>query len=240
MEVKCPNCAKQLRVADDAANKRIRCPACQSIISLAGASPEVALPSPQAMAPRPAPANWTVKTETGQQYGPISKADLDRWVAEGRIGNQCQLLQAGAAQWQWASDVYPQLASAAAPPPMRGPSEPPYMAAPKPDADGGPFNFTNNPYAPPHADVGLASIRARSVPNHLPLAIFSLLCCGGIFAIPAIIYAAQANSMKAKGDYVGAARAASTAQTWLYVAIGIGVVANILGGLIQIAAMNAR
>ena len=78
-------------------------------------------------------------------------------------------------------------------------------------------------------------MRGRRVANHLPLAIFSLICCGGLFAIPAIIYASQANSAKARGDYRSAARAAASAETWLYVSFGIGILGGILSAVAQVA-----
>jgi hypothetical protein len=50
-----------------------------------------------------------LKTEDGQTFGPVPKKELDEWLSEGRITAECQLLKDGADQWQWASDVYPQL-----------------------------------------------------------------------------------------------------------------------------------
>ena len=247
MESQCPQCHSRLRIPDDAAAKKIRCPSCQAIITLSESGPEVAIPSPGStpeVAPQPrpepiAPAGETqrpVKLDDGQPYGPISKADLDRWVAEGRLGPECQLLKSGSGQWEWAGDVFPQLAA----PPSREPptrssasSGFPNVAQQKPS--GAPYISTDNPYASPSSGSNFSASRARRIPDVLPWAIFALICCGGIFAVPAIVYAAQANSMKSQGDYAGAARAASSAQTWLYIAIGIGIAANILGGLVVVA-----
>ncbi|HTN74586.1 MAG TPA: NINE protein [Pirellulaceae bacterium] len=58
---------------------------------------------------------WHVQTEEGEQYGPVSRQDLDGWFAEGRVTADTQLLLDGGAQWQWASDIYPELAAASAP-----------------------------------------------------------------------------------------------------------------------------
>ena len=52
---------------------------------------------------------WQMKTEEGEVYGPVPKAELDEWVNEGRVSARSQLLQAGKKQWQWAGHVYPQL-----------------------------------------------------------------------------------------------------------------------------------
>jgi hypothetical protein len=226
MQTTCPNCSKLLRAPDDAAGKRVRCPACQTVISLDGSNPEKPLASPAPVRAAPA-AQWTLKTEDGQLYGPISKTELDSWVADGRVSAECQLLPTGGTQWQWASDVYPQLARASA-------SFPP-IAFDAPAKPNGGFIASDNPYASPRHASGPSSTRGRSIPNHLPLAIFALLCCGGVFAVPAIIYAAQANSHKDRGDYVAAAKAASSAQTWLIVAFCIGTIGNFIGIALQVA-----
>ena len=42
----------------------------------------------------------------------MSKAQLDGWVQQGRVGSGCQVLQQGWPQWKWAAEVYPQLAQA--------------------------------------------------------------------------------------------------------------------------------
>jgi hypothetical protein len=52
-----------------------------------------------------------MKTPTGQSYGPVSRQELDSWVADGRISEDCQLLAEGSDQWQWARDVFPALAA---------------------------------------------------------------------------------------------------------------------------------
>lgn len=56
------------------------------------------------------PDRWFVKTGTGDEYGPVTKAELDTWLTEDRLDDDCQLLQEGWEQWKWASDVYPSLA----------------------------------------------------------------------------------------------------------------------------------
>jgi|GEM_PF-1280285 len=53
---------------------------------------------------------WYLQTEEGEQYGPVTKAELDQWLAEGRIDASCQILCEGWDQWRWAEDVYPELA----------------------------------------------------------------------------------------------------------------------------------
>ena len=64
--------------------------------------------------------------------------------------------------------------------------------------------------------------------NYLVEAILCLVCCGGLFAIPAIIYAAQVNGKLQAGDYQGAVEASQNAKKWCLIAVCIGVVCNVL------------
>ena len=106
IEFQCPQCNARLRVGDSAAGKRIKCVKCQQVVQVPGVSAE-STTTPTEM--------WTVKTEDGQTFGPITKPELDQWVEEYRVTAQCQLLRSGADQWQWATELYPQLAPATAP-----------------------------------------------------------------------------------------------------------------------------
>ena len=52
---------------------------------------------------------WYLKTDDGELYGPVDEAELREWIDEGRIDHECQLLQVGWKQWQWADEVFPEL-----------------------------------------------------------------------------------------------------------------------------------
>ncbi len=67
---------------------------------------------PAAVSVIPAAAEWRMMTGDGEEFGPVTKAELDAWLAEGRLDSGCQLLQEGWPQWKWADEVYPQLAAA--------------------------------------------------------------------------------------------------------------------------------
>lgn len=136
IEVYCESCQKKLRVPDTAAGKRIKCPKCQGVISVpavangSAAAPTVAPSTPavankssssisvgkttstapkSAVVKSPLREQWHVQTEDGQQYGPVSRQELDQWYADGRITADTQLLKDGGDQWQWATDIYPDL-----------------------------------------------------------------------------------------------------------------------------------
>lgn len=53
---------------------------------------------------------WYVRTEEGDEYGPVTKADLDSWVEEERVDGQCQILKKHWDDWKSADAVYPELA----------------------------------------------------------------------------------------------------------------------------------
>jgi hypothetical protein len=56
--------------------------------------------------PTDAPDRWRLKTPEGQEYGPVTRAALDGWVAEGRVSGDCRLLQESDGVWHAADDVY--------------------------------------------------------------------------------------------------------------------------------------
>jgi hypothetical protein len=107
----CAKCGKQLRVADEHAGQQARCPNCQTIYTVPqlGAAAALAAVSPGGKFPD----SWQMKTPEGLVYGPVVKAELDRWLEQGRITPRCQILQEGEQQWHWAAEVYQELRDAA-------------------------------------------------------------------------------------------------------------------------------
>jgi hypothetical protein len=168
---------------------------------------------------------WHVQTEDGQQYGPISKAELDGWVAEQRVTSQCQLLQQGGAQWQWADEVYPSLRAEMAGAPAAGNEF--FIDT---GGSGGDGDYAN-PYAAPRSSgtsgtYGSSSTR-RLKPHRatlvLTMALMGWAVCIG-FAPVAWYMAAQdlADMKRGRMDR----RGYSTTQ----VAMIISIVQVILGG----------
>jgi len=105
IESKCPNCGRMLRVADEHAGLKARCPACNVIYQVGEAGSE---------APRTAMAEWRLRTPEGQIYGPVDKAEMDQWVVEGRVTADCQL-STDYSGWQDADRCYPVLREIPAP-----------------------------------------------------------------------------------------------------------------------------
>jgi hypothetical protein len=59
--------------------------------------------------PTPPAEQWRAKSADGAEFGPVDRRQLDAWADDGRITAKFQLLRVGDPQWQWATDVYPQL-----------------------------------------------------------------------------------------------------------------------------------
>jgi hypothetical protein len=133
IESTCQGCGKRLRVADEHAGKLAKCPQCQAVYTVPQSSVAAALGAGAVTsAAGPGGDRWHLKTQEGLTFGPVPRAELDRWHAEGRINAQSQILHEGDGQWQWAGQVYPHLAQLTMSPFAPGASA---VAA--------------NPYAPP-------------------------------------------------------------------------------------------
>lgn len=78
------------------------------------------------------------------------------------------------------------------------------------------------------------------IENHLVGAIISTLCCCLPFGIVSIVYAAQVNGKAAMGDIVGAQQAADKAKMWMWIAVGVGLISNILSMILQFAVAAAQ
>ena len=131
--IKCPNCHEPIAVRsveDSGTAAPGEEPAADSGTGAAAVIEERPVAGPEAVQPGAAPAagagpesdvpaaaedqgQWYLQTDDGEQYGPVDREELNAWVAEGRIDGTCQLLCDGWDQWQWADEVFPQLAEEA-------------------------------------------------------------------------------------------------------------------------------
>ena len=161
VEVKCDSCNKRFRVPDKYAGKRVKCPGCKGAIDVPGAAPSGAKPSsPAKPAGKTTPAEdtqWYLQSEDGEQYGPVSREELDGWVAEGRIDASCQLLRDGWEQWKWAEDVFPQVSHAGAEAGQAAAEESPFAGI----GDSG-SQQDINPFASPQEAAAETAVATRS------------------------------------------------------------------------------
>ncbi len=91
----------------------------------------------------------------------------------------------------------------------------------------------SNPYGPPsppphygagpYSPQGMYGQPLPPVKNWLIESILALICCGGVLAIPAIVFAAQVDGHLRQGNYQAAVEASNSAKLWLTIAVGITV-----------------
>lgn len=77
------------------------------------------------------------------------------------------------------------------------------------------------------------------VKNWLVPAILATIFCCLPFGIVSIIFASRANSEASAGNYQQAQINADKAKTWFWIAFGVGIVVQIISGIVQIVAAVA-
>lgn len=183
--IKCPKCQGVLSVpaAESPAPAHQSSPAIPTPAKMAASkssSSSIAIPTPKAsvaktstpgskigtpgskIGAKPTAENWFVQTEDGQQYGPVSRTELDAWYAEGRITAETQLLLEGGSQWQWATDVFPELAAAPAPVAAETGSGFPTFGEAAPSGGGGSGAFSFGESSSPSTSVSKGKRGKRS------------------------------------------------------------------------------
>ena len=137
IEIHCNDCNEDYRVPDDVAGKRIRCPKCK----------EAVIDVPAANSPGGV-ETWKLRSPSGEEFGPVSKSELDQWVAEGRVNDQVMLQHSTGDQagtWQNAESVYPnwrEMSQAGAQP---QPAGNPYQSSPQPNYGGSAMATSDRP-----------------------------------------------------------------------------------------------
>lgn len=130
------------------------------------------------------------------QLGPVSQDELRAKLASGEVSLSDMVWREGMADWRPASQMAElALSPTGAPPALGG---------------------VSSPYAPPAMTGGAAG---AVIPNYLWQSIVvTILCCWPL-GIPAIVYAAKVDGMKARGDIQGAMAASANAKKWCWIAL---------------------
>ena len=176
IETICQGCQKRLRVGDEHAGRLAKCPHCQAVFTVPQAATVASWGAASGSDSNLAATDrWHLKTPDGLTFGPVARAELDRWLAEGRITAATQIMHEGDGQWVWAQQIYPHLASFTADSPLK--------PVPMPQAI--------NPYAAPTTASPFAPTRYRE-PHRggaiLALAIVGIFVCD-ILSLVAIVMA---------------------------------------------------
>jgi hypothetical protein len=135
------------------------------------------------------------------QLGPVSLDELRAKLASGEVSGSDMVWREGLPDWRPASSMPELLVSVATPPvvPVTG-------------------GVVNSPYSPPVAAP--AQFPGMNIPNYLWQSIVvTILCCWPL-GIPAIVYAAKVDGLKARGDINGAMSASASAKMWCMIAVG--------------------
>ena len=149
----CQGCGQRLSVSEEHAGHTARCPKCKRVYTVPAATAGADL----------RPVTSGDSHQDGNVYGPVTKAELDQWVAEGRVTATSQLLHDPDQHWQPAGQTYPQLRSMAAGNPFADPATP------------------SNPYATPTGFAPTMGPRRFRRPHRggtiLTLGILGVICC---------------------------------------------------------------
>jgi hypothetical protein len=135
-------------------------------------------------------------SKNGTQLGPITENEILAKRASGEISSIDLVWKKGMADWRPAGNIA-ELASYNVVSPV-----------------------VNSPYAPP-TFPSLSTPSGASIPNYLWQSIVVTIFCCWPLGIPAIVYAAKVDGLKARGDIAAAMAASSSAKTWCIVAAGI-------------------
>jgi len=161
-------------------------------------------------------------SKNGVQLGPVGMAELRAKLATGEVSPAELVWRDGMADWVPASQV----------PELMG------QTAPVTAVPGG----SSSPYAPPVqvTAVGTPGTGGESyIPNYLWQSIVVTVLCCLPFGIPAIVYAAKVDSLRASGDIPGAMQASANAKMWAWVSFGCGLALYGLWSLAFFGSMGA-
>ena len=95
--VTCPRCGAVVDPKAMAQTARITCVGC-------GATVDMRPPESDS-----GDSRWRVLGEDGREYGPITRAELQHWLDEGRISSTCFIADTDQRRWKSAPELFPSL-----------------------------------------------------------------------------------------------------------------------------------
>ena len=125
-------------------------------------------------------------SKNGTQLGPVEESELRAKLASGEVSATDLVWRDGMTDWLAAAKVAA----------LGSPTGLPAATPPVPPVSGG---VVNSPYAPP-ASLPSTVAYAPNIPNYLWQSIVVTLFCCLPFGIPAIVYAAKVDTLKAQGN----------------------------------------
>ncbi|MCX6878689.1 MAG: CD225/dispanin family protein [Verrucomicrobia bacterium] len=147
-------------------------------------------------------------SKNGIQLGPVEQGELVARLASGEVTSTDLVWREGLPDWVPSGQLN-ELRTVVMPPA--------FGQTPLPEGTA------MSPYAPPGAGAQASPYGGQEIPNYLWQSIVvTILCCWPL-GIPAIVYAAKVDGLKARGDITGAMAASASAKTWCWVALGLGL-----------------
>lgn len=140
-------------------------------------------------------------SKNGTQLGPVEEGELRAKIASGEVSTSDLVWRDGMTDWLPSAKVA-ELAVIPAP----------HVAIPQVTRDA----TIHSPYNPSSARPAPVSY-GPNFPNYLWQSIVVTILCCWPFGIPAIVYAAKVDGLRARGDIAGAMAAAASAKTWCMV-----------------------
>jgi hypothetical protein len=158
-------------------------------------------------------------SKNNTQLGPIEQHELISKIAAGEVAASDLVWREGMLDWVPSGQLMElRSAAAAAGTPMPAP----------PTMGQGPLS----PYAPPAAGQRLGDYGGADIPNYLWQSIVVTVFCCWPFGIPAIVFAAKVDGLKARGDLMGARSASESAKMWCLVSAGLWLLGFVMGLLL--------
>lgn len=145
-------------------------------------------------------------SKNGTQLGPVAESELRAKLAAGEISQIDMVWRDGMTDWLPVAKI-PELSIPPAAT-LRAPAQ-------------------ASPYQPPAVQQASYS-PGINIPNYLWQSIVVTIFCCWPFGIPAIVYAAKVDGLRAAGNIQGAMAASASAKTWCLVAAGTWLVLIVL------------
>jgi hypothetical protein len=141
-------------------------------------------------------------SKNGTQLGPVAEGEIRAKLAAGEISQADLVWREGMTDWLPVARI----------PELSTPGESPLRESPQ-----------ASPYQPPAAQQP-SYAPGTIIPNYLWQSIVVTIFCCWPFGIPAIVYAAKVDGLRATGNIQGAMAASASAKTWCLVAAGTWLV----------------
>jgi hypothetical protein len=161
--------------------------------------------------------NWHY-AKGGERHGPVSFATLRSMIVTGEVAQTDLVWREGMADWLPAGEV------------SEISGEDSESSASSASSSGGDVV----PKVGGESVRGVGPVAHERIPNYLLQSILVTLLCGCFswpFGIPAIVFASKVDGFVARGDISGAIDASRKAKTWMWIALGIGILSNVLAAV---------